>query len=154
MKIKNIIKFIISITIPLLAGFIGSYFTTPAITGWYSELIKPDLNPPNWIFAPVWTALYILMGISFFLIWKKGKHYLEMSVFGVQIILNTTWSIFFFGFQRLDIAFVNIVLLWIMIFLTMLLFSRISKIAMYLLIPYILWVSFAGYLNFTIWILN
>ncbi len=154
MKTKNIVKFIISITIPLLAGFIGSYFTMPAISGWYSELVKPDLNPPNWIFAPVWTTLYILMGTSFFLIWQKGKHYLETSVFSAQIILNTTWSIFFFGFQRLDVAFINIVLLWLMIVLTMILFFRISKIAMYLLIPYILWVSFAGYLNFTIWILN
>jgi translocator protein len=151
---KNIVKLIISITIPLLAGFVGSYFTMPAIAGWYSGLIKPELNPPNWIFAPVWTTLYILMGISLFLIWREGKHYLEMSVFGAQILLNTTWSIFFFGIQRLDVALMNIVLLWIMIILTMILFSRISKIAMYLLVPYILWVSFAGYLNLTIWILN
>jgi translocator protein len=151
---KNIVKLIISITIPLLAGFVGSYFTMPAIAGWYPGLIKPELNPPNWIFAPVWTTLYILMGISLFLIWREGKHYLEMSVFGAQILLNTTWSIFFFGIQRLDVALMNIVLLWIMIILTMILFSRISKIAMYLLVPYILWVSFAGYLNLTIWILN
>ncbi len=154
MKIRNIVKFIVAISIPLLAGFIGSYFTMPAIPNWYADLVKPDLNPPNWIFAPVWTTLYILMGISFFLIWQKGKNCLPLSVFGIQMLLNTTWSIFFFGLQRLDIAFANILLLWVMIVLTMILFSRISKIAMYLLIPYILWVSFAGYLNLTIWMLN
>ncbi len=154
MKIKSTVKLIIAISIPLIAGFIGSYFTMPAISNWYADLIKPTLNPPNWIFAPVWTTLYILMGISFFLIWQKGKNYLPLSVFGIQVLLNTTWSILFFGVQRLDFAFLNIVLLWFMIILTMILFFRISKVAMYLLIPYVLWVSFAGYLNLTIWILN
>lgn len=154
MKTKNILKLIISITVPLLAGFIGSYFTMPAIPSWYAELTKPNLNPPNWIFAPVWTTLYILMGISFFMIWQKGRHNLQMVVFGAQIILNTTWSFFFFGMQRLDVAFLNIVLLWIMIVLTIVLFFRVSKIAAYLLIPYIIWVSFASYLNLAIWMLN
>jgi translocator protein len=131
----KIIKLIIAILIPLFAGFIGSYFTMPAIPGWYAELVKPELNPPSWIFAPVWTTLYI-------------------GIFTVQMMLNTTWSIFFFGLQRLDVAFVNIILLWIFILLMIIFFYRISKVSAYLLLPYILWVSFAAYLNYSIWMLN
>jgi translocator protein len=150
----RIIKLIIAILIPLLAGFIGSYFTTPAIAGWYVDLVKPTINPPNWIFAPVWTTLYILMGVSLFLVWEKKRNFLPLFVFGIQIILNTTWSVFFFGLQRLDLAFVNITLLWIAIIFTIILFYRVSKVAAYLLFPYIIWVSFAGYLNLAIWFLN
>jgi translocator protein len=150
----KIIKLIIAILIPLFAGFIGSYFTMPAIPGWYAELVKPELNPPSWIFAPVWTTLYILMGISLFIIWEKGKRHLEIGIFTVQMMLNTTWSIFFFGLQRLDVAFVNIILLWIFILLMIIFFYRISKVSAYLLLPYILWVSFAAYLNYSIWMLN
>ncbi len=150
----KIIKLIIATLIPLLAGFIGSYFTMPAIPGWYAELVKPELNPPGWIFAPVWTTLYILMGISLFIIWQKGKHHLEIGIFAVQMTLNTTWSIFFFGLQRLDIAFANIILLWIFILLTIIFFYRISRLSACLLLPYIIWVSFAAYLNYSIWMLN
>ncbi len=150
----KILKLTIAILIPLLAGFLGSYFTTPAISTWYVDIIKPELNPPNWIFAPVWTTLYILMGVSFYLILEKRKNLLPILIFGIQIILNTTWSFLFFGIQRLDLAFANIILLWISILVMIIIFYRLSKISGYLLFPYIIWVTFAGYLNYAIWMLN
>lgn len=150
----KILKITIAILIPLLAGFLGSYFTTPAISTWYVDIIKPELNPPNWIFAPVWTTLYILMGVSFYLILEKRKNLLPILIFGIQIILNTTWSFLFFGIQRLDLAFANIILLWISILVMIIIFYRLSKISGYLLFPYIIWVTFAGYLNYAIWMLN
>ncbi len=155
MKKEDFFKLAVSVTLPLLAGFIGSYFTTPNIAGWYTELNKPAFNPPNWVFAPAWTTLYILMGVSLFLVWKSTKEKISaIVVFGIQFLLNITWSILFFGMQSPELALVNIVLLWIAIIFTIILFGKISKVAAYLLLPYILWVSFAGYLNYTIWILN
>jgi tryptophan-rich sensory protein len=155
---KNTIAFISSLAITSLAGFIGSYFTFDAIPNWYATLEKPALNPPNWIFGPVWTTLYILMATAAFLIWKKGWEKKEvkiaLSVFLIQLVLNTLWSILFFGLQNPAIAFVEIVFMWLAIVATIFLFSKISKPAAWLLIPYILWVSFASYLNFAIWMLN
>ncbi|EKE07304.1 MAG: hypothetical protein ACD_18C00124G0001 [uncultured bacterium] len=158
MKIKNVHKLIISVIVSELAGLIGSLFTFSAIPNWYSTLEKPVLNPPNWIFGPVWTALYVLMGISAFLIWREGWKKKEvkiaLTIFGVQLFLNAIWSIIFFGLQSPAWAFLNIVLLWITIFWTIFAFFKISKLATFLLVPYILWVSFAGYLNLAIWLLN
>ena len=158
MKKEDFLKLLISIAIPLLAGFIGSYFTTPNIAGWYAELTKPALNPPNWIFAPVWTTLYIMIGFALFLVWKnvnfREKRAIVVSLFLTQLLLNTTWSIVFFGMQNPGLALVNIALLWVAILGTIFVFNQISKPAALLLVPYILWVSFASYLNYAIWALN
>ena len=150
-KIK---KLVISVFLPLFAGFIGSYFTTPNIAGWYSTLIKPAFNPPNWVFGPVWTLLYIMMGLSFYLIWSKGFHKKATAVFLIQLALNSLWSILFFGLQNPFLAFVEIFFLWIAIVATIYFFYKIDKRAAYLMIPYILWVSFAAFLNYSVWILN
>ncbi len=158
MKISNTSKLIISLIIPQLAGGLGSYFTIASVKNWYPLLTKPSLNPPAWIFGPVWTTLYLLMGIAAFLIWKKGWGRKDIRkalvVFGLQLVLNATWSIVFFGLQSPALALVNIIMLWLAIVWTMILFYKISKPAMWLLMPYILWVTFASYLNYSIWILN
>lgn len=150
-------KLVISILIPLAAGFIGAFFTTPAIATWYAALQKPSFSPPNGIFGSVWTVLYILMGLSMYLIWVKssGKEAKEaFALFGVQLTLNVLWSIIFFGLKSPLYAFFEIIVLWAAIALTIRSFRRVSKTAAYLLIPYILWVSFAAALNYSIWLLN
>lgn len=155
---KKAIKLIIAIIICELAGVIGSFFTAPAIKGWYVNLARPEFAPPNWVFAPVWTTLFALMGIALFLIWKKGlnRHEVKiaLAIFFVQLILNILWSIIFFGFQSPFGAVIEIVILWLAILATIIAFHRISKAAAWLLVPYILWVSFAGFLNYSIWQLN
>lgn len=150
-------KLAISLALPFLAGFIGSYFTTPSIPTWYATLNKPGFNPPNWIFGPVWTVLYIFMGISFYILWnKKTKRdrLFAYYYFFVQLILNSAWSIVFFGMREISYALIVICVLWILILKTLLLFKKVDKTASNLLIPYILWVSFATILNFSIFILN
>ena len=159
MKIKNILLLVSFIIISELAGFIGSIFTTPAITGWYLTLQKPLLNPPNWVFAPVWTLLFLLMGIAAYLVYKNTKvevvkKKIALTVFFIQLILNTFWSILFFGFHSPLLALIEIAFLWLAILYTIILFYRISKPAGIILLPYILWVSFASYLNFMLWFLN
>lgn len=155
---KGILKLIGSIVICQLAGIIGAVFTGPAIQSWYITLNKPSFNPPNWVFGPVWTILYLLMGISLFLVWKKysGDQGIKiaLAIFFFQLILNTTWSILFFGMRNPMAGLIEIVVLWIAILLTILSFYKISITASMLLIPYILWVSFASVLNFYLWRLN
>jgi len=158
MKLKSFSKLIIAIVACELAGIIGSVFTTPSIAGWYAGIVKPALNPPAWVFGPVWTTLFVLMGISAFLIWKKGLDRkdvkIALGIFLGQLMLNTLWSIIFFGLHSLGGALVEIVFLWLAILLTIIAFAKISKPAAWLLAPYILWVSFAMYLNYAIWMLN
>lgn len=151
-------KLIVSIGISLAAGVIGSIFTTPAIPGWYATLQKPFFTPPDWVFGPAWTTLYILMGIALFLVWDKGsqvrKVKLGMGVFGVQLVLNFLWSVLFFGLQNPFYALMEIAFLWLAILLTIIVFYGIDRRASLLLIPYILWVSFASVLNYFVWMLN
>lgn len=158
MKINNFFKLIIAIVVSELAGVIGSIFTIPAIPNWYATLNKPTLNPPAWVFGPVWTTLYALMGIAAFLIWQKGwerkEVKLALGTFCLQLFLNASWSIVFFGLQSPGLALLNILALWLAIVWTIIVFYRISLPAAYLLLPYILWTSFAAYLNYAIWILN
>lgn len=158
MKINKIIKFILSIVLCQAAGLIGSLFTTSSITTWYVSLQKPSFAPPNWLFAPVWITLYILMGISFYLVWDKGLENKLVKkglfIFGIQLLLNMLWSFLFFGLHSPLYGFVGIILLWIAIGLTVFKFSKISKNAALLLLPYIAWVSVAAILNYYIWILN
>lgn len=155
---KNIFfKLIIAIAVSEMAGVIGSLFTMPAIqSGWYANIIKPTLNPPAWVFGPVWTTLFVLMGIAAFLVWKKNdkKIKIALGIFIGQLVLNTLWSFVFFGLHNPGGALVEIVFLWFAILATIIAFFRISKPAAWLLLPYILWVSFAAYLNFAIWSLN
>ncbi len=151
-------KLIFCILICEIAGVIGSIFTVASITTWYAALSKPLFSPPNWVFAPVWTILYALMGISLYLVWMKGLKIKgvkpAINAFAVQLALNTTWSIIFFGAHSPFYAFINIVLLLAAIIWTMVEFYKVSKQAAYLMIPYLLWVLFATFLNYSIWMLN
>ena len=146
------------ILISLAAGAIGGFFTASAIPGWYAGLAKPDFSPPNWVFGPVWTLLYVLMGIAAYLIWEKGmaKKNVKgaLDLFFGQLTLNLAWSIIFFGLRSPLFAFACIVFLWIAIVLTIRSFHAIDRRAAYLLAPYILWVSFAAVLNLSIALLN
>lgn len=158
MKINKIFQLIIAIAVSELAGIIGSVFTTPSITDWYAKIVKPALNPPAWVFGPIWTTLFALMGVAAFLVWQKGMARQDvkigLGIFIGQLILNTLWSIIFFGLHNPGGALIEIIFLWLAIFATFIVFARISKPAAWLLVPYILWVSFAGYLNYSIWMLN
>ncbi len=155
---KNSLKLITAVLVSELAGVLGSAFTVSAIPNWYATLAKPALNPPGWVFGPVWVTLYALMGVAAFLVWREGLGRKDvrkaLSVFIIQLTLNASWSIVFFGLQSPVWALVNIALMWLAIVWTMILFFRISKPAMFLLVPYVAWVSFAAYLNYSIWILN
>jgi tryptophan-rich sensory protein len=158
MKFSDPLKLLTAILLSELAGVIGSMFTTPSIRGWYAGLAKPDFAPPNWIFGPVWTMLFVLMGIAAFLVWRKGLNRRDvrtaLGLFIGQLILNTLWSIIFFGLHSPGGAFGEIIFLWLSILLTIIVFARISKPAAWLLVPYIVWVTFAAYLNFSIWMRN
>ncbi|MDP3733203.1 MAG: TspO/MBR family protein [Candidatus Daviesbacteria bacterium] len=149
-------KLIFSIGLCLGAGVLGSFFTISAIPNWYTTLNKPSFSPPNWIFGPVWTALYILMGISLYLVWisKSKAKQNALNLFFVQLGLNALWSIVFFGLHSPFLALLTIVILWAMIVLTMRAFFGISKTSGRLLVPYLVWVSFAAYLSYSIWVLN
>jgi len=155
---KEIIKFILSLLICQAAGFLGSLVTTPSIPIWYASLEKPSFSPPNWVFSPVWITLYALMGISLYLLWRQDiktpKVRIALFFFIVQLILNVCWSMIFFGLKLSFLAFIEILLLWAAILLTMVKALKVSKIAGILLLPYILWVSFAAVLNFFLWYLN
>ena len=157
MKFIDILKLVASLIICQLAGFIGSLFTTPVIPTWYTTLNKPFFTPPNWVFSPIWISLFILMGISLFFVWRKPDHpkvKIAMISFSIQLILNTLWSAAFYGLKSPLLGLMDIVLLWMAILFTILNFFKVSKFAGVLLIPYLLWVSFATLLNFSLWILN
>lgn len=153
---KNIPKLILSIGLCLGAGVLGSFFTVSSIPTWYTTLNKPSFSPPNWVFGPVWTLLYILMGISLYLVWASKSKVKQnaLNLFFVQLGLNALWSIVFFGLHSPFLALLTIVALWAMIFLTIQAFLKINKISGRLLVPYLVWVSFATYLNYSIWVLN
>lgn len=155
---KTYVRLMISVALCQAAGIVGSLFTTPAISSWYASLRKPAFAPPNWVFAPVWTTLYFLMGISLFIVWNIGleKNSVRKSivVFGIQLLLNVFWSYLFFGLKSPLLGLGEIVVMWLTILLTILIFFRISKKAAVLLIPYLMWVSVASYLNYSILVLN
>jgi tryptophan-rich sensory protein len=151
-------KLIIAIAIPLLIGLSGGAFTAAEIPYWYAGLIKPSWNPPNWLFGPVWTTLYVLMGIALYLVWKseavQAVKQTAFILFAVQLTLNFFWSIIFFNQHQIGWAMAEIIVLWVFILLTIFSFSKINNTAAWLLVPYISWVSFAAILNYTIWSLN
>jgi benzodiazapine receptor len=155
MKKINYPALIFSIVLCESAGIIGSLFTASAISTWYVSLIKPSFSPPNWLFGPVWVTLYLLMGVSLYLIWKKGKKNSGLiKLFLIHLVLNAFWSVIFFGFKNLGLAFAEIMILWVIILYLALKFYKVNKTAAYLLVPYQLWVSFAAILNLSIWLLN
>lgn len=151
-------KLLTSLVVPQLAGAIGSLFTRDAISAWYIHLARPAFAPPNWVFAPVWTTLYVLMGIAAYLVWRESGKVkgvvIALSLFALQLLLNTLWSVIFFGLRNPGAALIEIVVLWLAIAATMFTFYRVSKTAMWLLVPYLLWVSFAAYLTYAFWALN
>ncbi len=152
------IKFIVSLLVPLAVGGIAGWLTVPEIAGWYAGLNKPSFNPPNYLFGPVWTTLYAMMGIAFFLIWKAdanaGLKKTAMILFAVQLVLNFFWSLIFFNAHQVGWALVEIIVMWLFILLTIFSFGKISSLAAWLLVPYICWVSFATLLNAALWKLN
>ena len=157
MKRIKIIPFFSSILIAQAAGIIGSIFTVSSINSWYNTIAKPSWNPPSWIFGPVWISLYTLMGIAAYLIWcskKSTQRNNALGIYGIQLLLNSTWSILFFGIKRPDLAFVEVLVLLTMIILTIIKFDKISRTASVLLAPYLAWVSLATILNYNIWQLN
>jgi tryptophan-rich sensory protein len=178
---KKILKFTISVAICEMVGVIGSFFTFPAIGGWYSTLDRPTFTPPGSIIGAVWTVLFLLMGISLYLVWAKSwevklplrglalkawnrlsqklltgtwREENVMLIFAIQLALNVLWSFLFFALKSPGLAFFELLMLWFAILYTIVNFYRVSKPAGYLLIPYILWVTFAGYLNYVIWMMN
>jgi len=158
MDFDAVIRLVISIVASFAAAGIGSLFTFKAIPTWYAGLKKPRYTPPNWAFGPVWTILYILMGISVFLVWQKGLAtpgvMLAFTLFWVQLAFNALWSVIFFGRKSKGGGVIVIAILWLLILATMIASFRVSVWAGALLVPYIVWVSIASYLNVGIWILN
>ena len=154
----NLLKLVVCLAGTFFAAFIGSMATGPAIPTWYAFLAKPSFNPPNWIFGPVWTVLYILMAVSACLVWQKGQSdgsvRLALALFIAQLVLNALWSVLFFGLHSPLAGLACIAALWLALLFTILNFLKISVVAGWLLIPYILWVSFAAILNLFIFILN
>lgn len=149
-----------SILLCQLAGILGSLFTANSIENWYLTLVKPSFNPPNWIFGPVWTLLYTLMGIALFLVWQEYQKTRSsttknaLDFFMIHLLLNAAWTPLFFGLQRLDVAFAEILILWAFILVLIFRFYQIHKVAGLLLVPYFAWVSFASILNLALWQLN
>lgn len=155
---KKILALIIWIAIAFIPGAAGNFFTLQSIPTWYASLIKPAFNPPNWVFGPVWTLLYISMGLAAHLVWEKREEdrivKYALLLFFAQLTLNGLWSIIFFGKQDILLALIEIILLWFLILATIIKFYGIRPFAGLILIPYLLWVSFAGILNFNLWMLN
>ena len=156
---NKISRIAIVVIICLSVGYLSGMVTREAITTWYPTLVKPSFNPPNWIFAPVWTSLYVMMGIAAGLVWNQIASN-EVAVtkalqfFGIQLVLNVLWSYLFFGMHNLMLATIEVVLLWLLIFENYSQFAKINKTASYLLLPYLAWVSFASVLTASIWWLN
>jgi benzodiazapine receptor len=162
MKKEDVLKLLVAIALCESAGIIGSVFTASSIPTWYATLQKPSFSPPNWVFGPVWTTLFALMGIAAFLIWttktrsanQQKEVAIAKTIFILQLVLNVLWSVVFFGLQQPGAAFIEIIFLWGAIVASIFFFSRISKTAAWLLAPYLAWVSFAAYLNYSIYLLN
>ena len=154
---QKIGAFLLSLIIPLAVGGISGYFTVSAIPGWYQTIQKPSWNPPNWVFGPVWTTLYVLMGIAMYLIWTQPRTEQRQRALypnAAQLILNFFWSLIFFNLHAIGWALIEIIILWVVIVQTMFAYDRVYKPAAWLLLPYIVWVTFATILNGTIWWLN
>ncbi len=157
MEKSNILKLIICLIFTVGLGGAGGFFTISEIANWYVTLDKPTFNPPNYLFGPVWTLLYIFMGISLYLIWKQPPNQERkkaITIFLMQFAINISWSFIFFNQHQILLALVDIIVMWLFILFTIIVFGKINKTAALLLVPYLLWVSFATILNLAIWNLN
>ncbi len=154
----NLLRFVVSIAAPLIVGGLSGIATARSVADWYPTLRKPAFNPPSWVFGPVWTALYILMGIALYVVWRHGWERPEvrwaMALFAIQLALNGLWSVLFFGLRTPGLAFLEILILWLAIVATGVAFWQTSPKAGALMVPYLAWVSFASVLNGAIWLLN
>jgi benzodiazapine receptor len=154
----KLIRLAIAVAIPLAVGGMSGLATAHGIQDWYPSLVKPSFTPPSWLFGPVWTLLYLMMGTAAFLVWQKGWESgavkAALALFAIQLILNGLWSVLFFGMRWPGLAFAEILLLWISIGGTIALFWRVAPVAGLLLLPYDAWVTFAVVLNGAIWLLN
>lgn len=153
------LRIIYCVAICLVVGYLSSITTQSSINTWYPTLIKPVFNPPNWLFAPVWTLLFIMMGIAAGMIWNQLENQRELVkkallFFTVQLLLNALWSYLFFGLNNVLLALIEVILLWLVIYETFHIFKKIDKKAAYLFIPYLIWVAFAAVLNGSIYYLN
>ncbi|MBD3661907.1 MAG: tryptophan-rich sensory protein [Arenibacter algicola] len=155
---KQLTYIAISVTVCLTIGFLSSFATQSSVNDWYLELNKPSFNPPNWIFAPVWTVLYIMMGVAAGIVWAQGFYHIWVKTalyhFGIQLLFNALWSIIFFGFKNPFAALLVILALLVLLIFTIKWFKVVSQTAALLLIPYLLWVCFATALNYKIWEMN
>lgn len=163
---QNLIHFSAAIVVSELSGALGSVFAGPTITDWYAGLVKPALTPPDWIFGPVWITLYALMGVAVFLVWQRGfsrhkedatiwrKTKVALAAFGIQLVFNALWSVLFFGLQNPFWALADVAALWISIVWMIWEFYKVYRFAAALMVPYLIWVSFAVYLNYMILMLN
>lgn len=155
---SSFVKLVIAITIPVLIGGASGFFTVSGVESWYQTIQKPSWNPPNWVFGPVWTTLYVMMGIALWLVWKedtsKELKLIAGILFAAQLTLNFFWSFIFFKLEQPGFAFLEILFMWVAILATIFAFAQVNKRAAWLLVPYISWVSFAAMLNFTIWRMN
>lgn len=155
---QALLRLAAAVLVCLILGGLGGIVTVTGPGSWYSLLVKPAFSPPNWVFAPVWTMLFILMGIALWLVWNEGAMSpvarRALGLFGAQFICNVLWSFLFFGLRSPLLGLADILVLWVLIIATIALFYRVKKTAAYLLVPYLLWVSFASFLNYSIWILN
>ena len=157
MEKSNLIKLVVAVLCTVGIGSLGGLFTAPEIGTWFVGLQKPSFNPPNYLFAPIWTILYLLMGISLYLIWKQPTSTTKttaITLFIIQFVLNFCWSILFFKYHQLGWALVEIIAMWLFILFTIIWFAQLHKTAAWLLVPYISWVSFATLLNYALWRLN
>jgi tryptophan-rich sensory protein len=155
---SRVLKLIVSVAVPVAVGALSGFATRDAVGGWYDGLEKPSFAPPDSVFGPVWTTLYVMMGVACFLVWRESARRpgvrTALGVYAIQLVLNGLWSLLFFGLRSPIAGLIDIALLWIAIIATVVLFARISKLAGALLLPYLAWVSFAAMLNYSIWALN
>ncbi len=155
---RSWLEFGMAIVLAEGAGLLGSVFSFSAIPTWYTTLVRPAIAPPNWVFGPVWTTLFAMMGIAACLVWQQRKRRKDVRralfLFALQFVLNVLWSAIFFGMQNIGMAFGEVLLLWVAIAATIFAFAKISRPAAWLMVPYLLWVSFAAVLNYTFWMTN
>jgi benzodiazapine receptor len=153
-RVRSAVALVILLVVCLGAGWLGSQFPPGE---WYSRLAKPSWTPPNWLFGPVWSVLYVAMAVAAWLVWRRlgiRGAAVPLAVFAVQLVLNAVWSWLFFGLHRPGLAFAELVLLWLAILLTLVVFWRRSTLAGALMLPYLAWVTYAASLNLGLWLLN
>ena len=151
---KHILALVVLLILCFAVAGVGGLATAPSIPNWYAGLAKPSWTPPGWVFGPVWSVLYLSMAVAAWLVWRRGDAVVPMMLFGIQLVFNAAWSWLFFGLHSPGAAFIDIVLLWMAIAATTVVFWRRSTLAGILFVPYLIWVSFAAVLNFAIWRLN